>query len=110
MTRFLNACGRDEAAPKMKAFLDFIMGKESEDLFIQELRQELYIAKHNAQWRGEYMKAFMERNEIAAKNRKDEKHDTAIRLSKMGLSVSEIMQGTQLTLAEVLQIIPSLKN
>ena len=66
-TMFLNAYGQDKADPKMKAFLDFIIGKECEDPFIRELRHELYIAKHSAQWRGEYMRALMERNEITAK-------------------------------------------
>ncbi len=66
-TMFLNAYGQDKADPKMKAFLDFIIGKECEDPFIRELKHELYIAKHSAQWRGEYMRALMERNEITAK-------------------------------------------
>ncbi len=65
-TIFLNTRGKDKADVKLKAFLDFIMGRESEDPFIQTLSQELDIAKHNAKWRGEYMKAVMERNEAVA--------------------------------------------
>lgn len=52
----------------------------------------------------------MERNEALAKARREEKFDIAIRLSRMGLSAAEIMQGTQLTMAELTQIIPSLRN
>ena len=65
-TIFLSTRGKDKADIKLKAFLDFIMGRESEDPFIQTLSQELDIAKHNAKWRGEYMKAVMERNEAVA--------------------------------------------
>ena len=65
-TVFLNTYGKDKVNPEMKAFLDFIIGRECKDPFIQELSEELFVARHNAVWRGEYVKSIMERNETFA--------------------------------------------
>ena len=112
-TMFLNACGKDNADPKMKAFLDFIMGKACEDPFIRELKYELDIAKHSAQWRGEYMKALMERNEFIAKataqgmaqgkieGRTEEKFDIARRMLMHGFGEDNISLITGLTADEI---------
>ena len=82
-TIFLNTCGKDKADIKLKAFLDFIMGRESEDPFIRTLSQELDIAKHNAKWRGEYMKAVMERNEAVAEGRIEGRIETQLRTARL---------------------------
>ena len=82
-TIFLNTRGKDKAEPKLKAFLDFIMGRESEDPFIQTLSQELDIAKHNAKWRGEYMKAVIERNEAVAEGWREGSYSRQIKTARL---------------------------
>ena len=54
---FLNAMGTaDDISTELKAFLDIIIGKTSEDPFIMELEKRLELAKQDSEWRREYMK------------------------------------------------------
>lgn len=56
VTIFLNAKGKiDDISPKLKAFLDLIMGRTSDDLFVREIEKRLKFAKHNSEWRRSYM-------------------------------------------------------
>ncbi|MBQ9574885.1 MAG: Rpn family recombination-promoting nuclease/putative transposase [Synergistaceae bacterium] len=104
-TIFLNAYGKDEVNPKMKAFLDFIIGRECDDLFVKELSGELDIARHNAKWRGEYMKSVMERNETFAKGKAEgvveEKFDTVRRLRMNGIDERVIHLATDMPIEEI---------
>ena len=55
-TIFLNARGKaDDISVELKAFLDFMLGKTSDDPFIKKLENRLKEAKGNAEWRREYM-------------------------------------------------------
>ena len=56
VTVFLNAKGTaDDVSPELKAFLDLVMGKSSDDSFVRELEERLYEAKQNARWKEMYM-------------------------------------------------------
>ena len=55
-TIFLNTEGKiNDVSPELKAFLDFMKGKTSEDSFIKELEKRLNEAKQNSGWRENYM-------------------------------------------------------
>ena len=55
-TIFLNTEGKiNDVSPELKAFLDFMKGKTSEDSFIKELEKRLNEAKQNVGWRKNYM-------------------------------------------------------
>ena len=53
---FLNANGtKSDVHPKLQAFLDYVAGKETEDSFIQKLKEAVKQAKKNREWRLEFM-------------------------------------------------------
>lgn len=57
---FLNADGKmDDVSKELKAFLDYVAGKESEDLFVKRLEEAVKAAKKNREWRHEYMTLLM---------------------------------------------------
>ena len=56
VTIFLNAKGKiDDISPELKVFLDLIMGRSSDDPFIMEIEKQLEFAKHNSEWRRDFM-------------------------------------------------------
>lgn len=57
---FLNASGKNGTVSKeLKAFLDYVAGKPSEDLFVRKLESAVKKAKKNREWRHEYMTLLM---------------------------------------------------
>lgn len=57
---FLNAKGnRDDISRELKAFLDYVAGKESEDDFVKKLTEAVKEARKNREWRREYMTLLM---------------------------------------------------
>lgn len=57
---FLNATGsRDDVSRELKAFLDYVAGKTSEDSFVERLMESVKRAKQNRKWRHEYMTLLM---------------------------------------------------
>lgn len=57
---FLNAQGKQgSAAGDLKSFLDYVLGKKSEDPFIRKLDRAVRKAKKNRKWRREYMTLWM---------------------------------------------------
>ncbi|MCI8483208.1 MAG: Rpn family recombination-promoting nuclease/putative transposase [Lachnospiraceae bacterium] len=57
---FLNSKGDQEDVRKeLKVFLDYVAGKESEDLFVRKLMKAVEQAKRNREWRHEYMTLLM---------------------------------------------------
>lgn len=53
---FLNAYGMmDDVSEELKAFLDYVAGRDSDDVFVQKLEEALEDAKRNREWRHEYM-------------------------------------------------------
>lgn len=57
---FLNASGEKmDVSPRLKAFLDYVAGKPSDDEFVKELEEAVKEAKRNREWRHEYMTLLM---------------------------------------------------
>lgn len=57
---FLNAYGMmDDVSEELKAFLDYVAGRDSDDVFVQKLEEALEDAKRNREWRHEYMTLLM---------------------------------------------------
>ena len=57
---FLNAAGKNGAiSEELKAFLDYVAGKPSEDMFVKKLTEAVEKAKKNREWRHEYMTLLM---------------------------------------------------
>ncbi len=69
---FLNADGKNgTVSEELKAFLDYVAGRPSEDTFVKKLKHAVEQAKENREWRHEYMTLLMRDRE----NRKiGEKH------------------------------------
>lgn len=57
---FLNAKGTlDDVSKELKAFLDYVAGKKSEDMYVKKLEEAVKEAKKNREWRHEYMTLLM---------------------------------------------------
>lgn len=57
---FLNANGtQDDISKELKAFLDYVAGKKSEDSYVEKLDEAVKEAKRNREWRHEYMTLLM---------------------------------------------------
>ena len=57
---FLNAKGiQNDVSPELKAFLDYVAGKESDDAFVKKLKVAVDKAKKNRAWRSEYLTLLM---------------------------------------------------
>ena len=55
-TIFLNAKGKaDDVSPELKAFLELVNGRSSDDEFVRELERRLSYARQNKNWRQIYM-------------------------------------------------------
>ena len=56
---FLNAdSGQDDVSKELRAFLDYVAGKESADDFVQRLEKAVEQARKNREWRHGYMTLF----------------------------------------------------
>ena len=71
VTVFLNAKGKaDDVSPELKAFLDFMIGKSSDDdPFILELEQQLWEAKRDARFRRDNMLLLTREDEAGGEGR-----------------------------------------
>ena len=57
---FLNAKSNlNDVSSELRAFLDYLGGKKSEDEYVQKLEKAVKEAKHNRKWRHEYMTLLM---------------------------------------------------
>lgn len=57
---FLNADGvLDDVSGELKAFLDYVAGKNTDDVFVRKLQEAVKEAKKNREWRYEYMTLLM---------------------------------------------------
>ncbi len=69
---FLNAVGEmDDTSQELRAFLDYVAGKESEDAFVKKLEEAVKQAKKNREWRHEYMTLLMRDQENIEKGREE---------------------------------------
>ena len=91
----------DDIGPKLRAFLDYVAGKPSEDEYIGKLEEAVKKAKANKLWRKEYMTLEMrdlENQEIGEK--KGEKN-IILKMLKKGKSPEEIADLCDITISEV---------
>lgn len=57
---FLNAKGEmDDVSKELKAFLDYAVGRKSDDVFVRKLEEAVEEAKRNREWGHEYMTLLM---------------------------------------------------
>ena len=69
-TVFLNAKGKaDDVSPELKTFLDFMIGKTSDDPFIRELEEQLEVLKKDSTYRRNYMLLLTREDEKLAEGR-----------------------------------------
>ena len=53
---FLNAKGiMNDVSPELKAFLNLVLGKSSDDKFVKDIEEILSTARHSSEWRREYI-------------------------------------------------------
>ena len=109
-TIFVNAAGLiGEISPKLKNFLDFVLGKTSNDPFITKLEDRIVLAKQRPEWRMDYMKLLMRdslnfeegEKQGIVKGKLSEKFATAKRMLRLNFTLSEIMEATQLSLNDL---------
>ena len=65
---FLNAEGTmDDVSGELRAFLDYVAGRKSEDSYVKKLEEAVQEAKKNREWRHEYMTLLMRDQENVEK-------------------------------------------
>ncbi len=93
---FLNTDGKlDDVSRELKAFLDYVAGKESEDSFVRRLEEAVEAAKRNREWRHEYMTLLMRDQENIEKGIKKGIEGTVSVLRKYNIADAEIVQEIQ---------------
>ncbi|MCD8220626.1 MAG: Rpn family recombination-promoting nuclease/putative transposase [Clostridiales bacterium] len=74
---FLNTEGiMDDISGDLKAFLDYIGGRKSDNTFVKKLDEEVKMAKQNREWRREYMTLMMRDRENVEKGIEQGKLDS----------------------------------
>lgn len=69
---FLNTESRmDDVSMDLRAFLDYVAGKEPEDSFVQKLENAVNKARKNREWRREYMTLLMRDQENKEEGREE---------------------------------------
>ena len=69
---FLNAKGVvDDVSPKLKAFLDLVIGKHSDDEYVRKVEAAVDEAKKSREWRKEYMTLMMRDEEMVEKGKRE---------------------------------------
>lgn len=78
---YLNAAGTmDDVSSELKAFLDYVAGKKSEDSYVAELEEAVQEAKKNREWRHEYMTLLMRDQENIEKGREEGREEGILAL------------------------------
>lgn len=71
-TIFLTPKGTlDDISPQLRAFLDFVAGRPSDDPFIRKLERRIVEVKQNSDWRLEYMTLFLRDQENRRQGRNE---------------------------------------
>lgn len=94
----------DDVSPELKAFLDYVVGKKTDDPYVQKLDEAVKEAKKNREWRHEYMTLLMRDQENIEKGRKEEKKQIAEKMLEEKIDVGTIVKVTGLTEKELKQI------
>ena len=59
----------DDVSKELKAFLDYAVGRKSDDVFVRKLEEAVEEAKRNREWRHEYMTLLMRDQENVEKGK-----------------------------------------
>lgn len=98
---FLNANGtQDDVSRELKAFLDYVAGKKTEDTFVEKLEEAVNEAKKNREWRHEYMTLLMRDRENVEKG-KELMIVNALKTTKSVKQTSFILQITEQEVREI---------
>lgn len=95
---FLNARGvADDVSPRLKAFLDLVAGKHSDDEYVKRIEAAVDEAKKSREWRKEYMTLMMRDEEMVEKGMKK----MAINMYNEGDSLEHIAKVAQETIETI---------
>lgn len=118
---FLNARGvLNDVSDELKAFLDYLTGKKSENAYIKALDNAVERVKQNREWRQEYMRVSVRdwdnrqlgreegigigREEGREAGKSDERRARILKMLSKGYSVEEIADLYEITTEEVEKI------
>ena len=89
---FLNANSElDDVSKELRAFLDYVAGKNSEDTYVKELDNAVKEAKKNREWRHEYMTLLMRDKANQEIGREIERQKIIIRMINQGFANNQII-------------------
>lgn len=89
---FLNIEGElEDVKGELKAFLDYVAGKPSEDEYVQKLEKAVRQAKENRKWRHEYMTLLMRDKANQEIGREIERQKIIIRMINQGFANNQII-------------------
>ena len=89
---FLNANSElDDVSKELRAFLDYVAGKSSEDTYVKELDNAVKEAKKNREWRHEYMTLLMRDKANQEIGREIERQKIIIRMINQGFANNQII-------------------
>ena len=94
----------DDVTPDMKAFLEYVDGKMTEDDFVQEIEQEISNIKPQEQERVSYMTYAMKIQEERDEARAEAKSEIVLELLKANQPVSFIAQVSKLSIEKISEI------
>lgn len=93
---FLNAdSDQNDVSKELKAFLDYVAGKEPEDDFIKRLEEAVDQARKNREWRHEYMTLLMRDQENMEKGMRKGIYGAIVMCREFGASDVEIIEKLQ---------------
>ena len=89
----------EDVSAGLRAFLDYVDGRLSDDSFVQELEEAVDEAKKNREWRHEYMTLMLRDQENIEKGRAEERQEgirlMASALQDFGIPKEEIRRKIQ---------------
>ncbi len=102
----------DDVSQELKAFLDYINGKKSNDPYVKELDEAVNEAKKNREWRHEYMTLLMRDQENIEKGiqqgMKQGRSEERIRLLsealKSGVKAEKLAEMFKIPLGEIREV------
>lgn len=99
---FLNAdSNMDDVSKELKAFLDYVAGKKSEDTYVKKLEKAVKKARLNKEWRHEYMTLLMRERVAVEKGREEERKNIIIKMIKQGFTDSQILSVCDTSIEEI---------
>lgn len=92
---FLNAAGTmEDVSGELKAFLDYVTGKKSNNTFVKKLDEAVEKAKRNEEWRREYMTLLMRDQENIEKGREEGSAELILNMRRNNVPIKTISELT----------------